>query len=86
MPKLYNKQRQREIALELALKRSMLEFGFLHEKDVAQYLNMSRSSFSSRKKDHFQKMSLLQFANMARRLHWSGKDVCAMIGVPYTND
>lgn len=83
MPKIYNKQRQREIALELALKRSMLELGFLHDKDVADYLNIPSSSFCIKKKEHFQRITLLQFATMARKLRWTAQEVCEMVGVPY---
>ena len=49
-------------------------------------LGVCRGTFCSQQRKNFEPMKLWDFAKMARMLHFSGKDVCAIIGVPMDGD
>lgn len=76
-------QQKREKALMIAIARSTTELELYHDKDIAEFLGISAQSYHKYKKKKFQTSGLLLFAKMARHLHFTGREVCAAIGVPY---
>lgn len=86
MPKLREtEQQKREKALLVAVARSSTELGLSCDKEIAEFLGISAQSYYQYKKKNFQTPGLLLFAKMARRLKMTGQEVCAVVGVPYTN-
>ena len=79
-------QQAREDALRKAIAKAKIELGMEYDKDVAEMLGVCRGTFCSQQRKNFEPMKLWGFAKMARMLHFSGKDVCAIIGVPMDGD
>ena len=76
-------QQKREKALMVAIARSTAELELTQDKDIAEFLGISAQSYHQYKKKKFQTPGLMLFSKMARRLHFTGREVCAVIGVPY---
>lgn len=86
MPKLREtEQQKREKALMVAIARSSAELGLSCDKEIAELLDISPQSYGQYKKKNFQTPGFELFCKMARRLKLTGPEVCAVIGVPYTN-
>lgn len=84
MPKLrQTEQQRREKALLTTLAKAKIENDLAHDNDVANFLHMDVNTYRYRKRAAFQRTPLEDFARMARMLRFSGRDVCAMLGVPY---
>lgn len=79
-------QQRREKALELALARTRTELDLPMDKSLAAYVGMTDKNFSYYKSRRFQNLDLQRFANMARRLRMTGKEVCDILGVPYQQE
>lgn len=76
-------QQKRERALETAIARGMAAEGIKYDMDLAKAIDMSPATYSRHKNSGYQKMELSEFAAMVRRLHFTGAELCAAIGVPY---
>lgn len=84
MPRLrMTDQQQREKALQRAVSRAGADLGLPRDQDVAQALGMGQSTFSKRKKDLYRGFGFDRASQLARQLHFTGKEVCEIIGVPY---
>ena len=79
MPKVKTPQQVRET-------KAKVELGLLYDKEVAAMIGVDDATYGRQKKQNFQVMKLGDFSRMARMLHFSGKDVCAIIGVPMDGD
>lgn len=86
MPKLRaTPQQLRERAVMKALARSQVDLALPYDKDVASHIGIERRCYCARKQNKFQRTSLEDFANMARRLHFTDREVCEIIGIPYAS-
>lgn len=84
MPKLrMTDQQRREKALMRALEKAKFENDLKYDIDVANRLGVVPVTYLRRKKKSFQTTPLQDFALMARVLHFTGREVCEIIGVPY---
>lgn len=87
MPKLRRSlQQQREDNLMLAIERAKLEMGMQFDKDVAELIGMSPNTYSRYARKNFWLPGLDLFAKMARKLKFTGEEVCSIIGVPYEKE
>jgi len=87
MPKLRpTPQQLRERAVMKALARSQVDLDLPFDKDVAGHIGIEPRCYCSRKQKKFQGTSLEDFADMARRLRFTGQEVCEIIGVPYLTE
>lgn len=84
MPRLrLTEQQQREKALQRAIARARVDMDLPLDQDVAQTLGMGQSAFSKRKKEPYRGFGFDQVSQMARKLHFTGKELCEIVGVPY---
>lgn len=84
MPKLRETdQQKREKALMVAIARGAAEMELDTDKEVAEKLGMKPQNYSKAKKKHFQSPGFVMFCKMARILHFSGRELCTIVGVPY---
>lgn len=51
---------------------------------MAQALGMGQSTLSKRKQDLYRGFGFDRVSQLARQLHLTGKEVCEIVGVPYT--
>lgn len=79
-------QQAREAALMKAIAKGKIELGIEYDKEVAEILGVHRGTFCCQQRKNFEPMKLWDFAKMARMLHFSGKDVCDIIGVPMKDE
>ena len=86
MPKVYSLQQQREDNLMLAIERAKRRMGIRYDKDVAELIGISPNAYSRYSMNNFWLPGLDLFAKMARKLKFTDKEVCAIIGVPYKKD
>lgn len=84
MPKVKTLQQARETALLTAIAKGKVEYGLPYDKDVAEQIGLSRAAYSLQKQGNFQGMKLQDFGVLARALHFTGRDLCAIFGVPMT--
>lgn len=79
-------QQQRERALMGAIGRCVSEKGLHNDIDVAAYLGMLPQSYGRYRRMKFQTPGFLLFCKVARRLGFTGREVCAAVGVPYEEE
>lgn len=78
-------QAAREKELMRAINRCQFELGLPSKLKLSEYLRIPNSTFRLQVTENFQSMKLRDFAAMARRLGFTAREVCAIIGVPYEN-
>ena len=66
-----------------ALEKAKFENDLKYDIDVANRLGIVPVTYLRRKKKSFQTTPLQDFALMARVLHFTGREVCEIVGVPY---
>lgn len=76
-------QQQREKALLGAIGKHTAEMGLHKDCDIARHIGMSPQSWGKYRAKNFQIHGLLVFSLIARRLGFTGREVCAIVGVPY---
>lgn len=76
-------QQQREKALLGAIGKHTAEMGLRKDCDIANHIGMSPQSYAKYRAKNFQIHGLLVFSLIARRLGFTGREVCAIVGVPY---
>lgn len=76
-------QQRREKALLGAIGKHTAEMGLRRDCDIAARIGMSRQSWSKYRNKNFQMPGLLVFGLIARRLGFTGREVCEIVGVPY---
>lgn len=76
-------QQKREKALMVAIARSTAELELEQAQDIAAFLGISPQSYCIYRKKKFQTPGLQLFCNMARKLNFTAREVCAIVGVPY---
>ena len=86
MSKVKTPQQAREDTLRKAIAKAKIELGMEYDKDVAEMLGVCRGTLCCQQRKNFEPMKLWDFAKMARILHFSGKDVCDIIGVPMNGE
>lgn len=77
------KYNQREKALIGAIAKHAAEMGLSKDREIADHIGITPQSFAVYKGKNFQMHGLTLFSIMARRLGFTGKEVCAIVGVPY---
>ena len=84
MPKMrMTEQQKRERALAVAVARARVDLDLPLDRDVSESLGESTATHSYRKKNPYRLYGWEEAGNMARRLHFTGREVCAILGVPY---
>lgn len=87
MPKLRQTEEQRRTtALREAVARGKASQGLTLDREVARALGISGSSFSQHQSKAFRNMHTDTFFRMARRLKFTGKELCAIAGIPYSSE
>lgn len=76
-------QQQREKALLRAMARARVDMDLPYDRDVAQVLDVGKSSFCDYKKDPYRSFGFQKASHFCRKLRLTGKEVCEIIGVPY---
>ena len=76
-------QAAREKALMRAINRCQFELALDSKLKVSEFLRIPYSTFRFHMTDRCQTMKLRDFGEMARRLGFTGREVCDMLGVPY---
>lgn len=84
-PRLTDQQR-REKALQRAVARARVDLDLPRDQDMARALGMGQSTFSKRKQDLYHGFGFDRASQLARQLHLTGKEVCEILGVPYTQE
>ena len=77
-------QQQREKALQRAVARAKVDVALPRDQDVAHAVGMGQSAYSKRKQDLYHGFGFDRASQLARHLHLTGREVCEIIGVPYT--
>lgn len=84
MPKMrMTEQQKRERALALAISRARVDLDLPRDRDLSEYLGESAATHSYRKKAQYKLYGWEEAGKIARRLHFTAKEVCAILGVPY---
>lgn len=76
-------QAAREKALMRAVNRCQFELGLKSILKMSEFLHMPFSTLRLQLSGSCQSMKLRDFGEMARRLGFTGREVCDMLGVPY---
>lgn len=86
MPKLRKTERQRqEMALEVAIAGARVRLRLPKDQDMAQYLGLDPCALSRRKQNYYKGFGFDKAAELAQRLHFTGREVCEIMGVPYAD-
>ena len=85
MPKLrmMTPQQKREQSFRVSVAAHAAALGLVHDKDVAEYIGISRQCYSGHKKTSFQNMTFIRAASMGRKMGMTGREWCAAAGIPY---
>lgn len=84
MPKLRaTPQELREKAMMAAIGRGRGLNGLWKQKEVAEFVGLTEYGYSRAKKDNFMGLSLKQFSEMARKLAFTDRELCEIVGIPY---
>ncbi len=84
MPRPLPTERQRrERALQHAIARARVDQDLPKDRDVADRLGLSYVTYSKRKKDPYRAYGFELAADTAQKLKFTGKELCAICGVPY---
>lgn len=75
-------QKKREKALFGAIGRAQGVAG-MRDYQTASLLEIHPSTFSAYKHNAFQSIGFWDFARMARKLEFTPKELCDMVGIPY---
>lgn len=87
MPKLrMDGQAARERALRRAIARAQVDLDLPEDQDVARTLRIGSSTYSKRKKKLYEGFGFDKVSVMARELHFSAKELCEIVGVPFQMD
>lgn len=76
-------QAAREKALMRAINRCSFELALDSKLKLSEFLHIPYSTLRLNLSGSFQTMKLRDFGEMARRLGFTGREVCEMLGVPY---
>ncbi len=79
-------QAAREKALMRAINRCQFERGLCSVLKLSAFLHVPYSTLRVALGENCQSMKLRDFGEMARRLGFTGREVCAMLGVPYDDE
>ena len=79
-------QAAREKALMRAINRCQFELGLRSILKLSEFLHIPYSTLRLNLSESFQTMRLRDFGEMARRLGFTGREVCEMLGVPYEDE
>ncbi len=77
-------QQQREKALQRAIARARVDMDLPRDQDVAKTMGMGQSTYAKRKKDLYRGFGFDRASKLARQLHLTGKEICEIVGVPYS--
>ena len=84
MPKLRLTERQeREKALRRAIARAKVDLDLEKESDLMDYLNIPRTTFYHKRQEPYRGFGFEEAAELARKLHFTAQELCAIFGVPY---
>lgn len=87
MPKLrLTDQQQREKALKLAIARGMVELGLDSDQAVIDYTGIKHTTYYRKIKEPYQGFGFAEAAELARKLRFTDRELCAIFGVPYAPD
>lgn len=75
-------QKKREKALLGALGRAQGSGG-MRDYQTATLIDIHPSTFSAYKNNGFRSIGFWDFARMARKLEFTPKELCAMVGIPF---
>ena len=86
MPKLRRSaQERRKYALAAAIARGKVDKGIRTDAQLAEKLGMSSQRLYYHRKRYYQMMKVGEFCRMARELGFTGRELCAAVGVPYSD-
>lgn len=86
MPKVISERQRREKALDVAIAKAKVMLGLPHDIDVADALGMDKGAYSARKaRGLYRGFGFDKAAELAQRLHFTGREVCEIMGVPYAD-
>lgn len=86
MPRLRStEQQRREKALRRAIARARVDLDLPLDNDLCAYLNIPSSTFSRIKREPYRGFGFERAGHLARSLHFTGREVCEIIGVPYAD-
>lgn len=84
MPKLRMAAEEiRERAYHRAMARAQVDMGIYRDCEVADMLKMSKSTFCRAKQDGYRSYGFAKAGTLARGMGMTGREVCAILGVPY---
>lgn len=83
MPKVVTEQMRREKALRAYIAKGQVLTGLQFDKDLAERIGESPSTFSRYRKTFFANLGFWTFCRLARELEFTGREVCEIIGIPY---
>ncbi len=76
-------QQRREKALEVAIAKAKVVLDLPYDQDVALEMGLSKTTFAARKKSPYRGYGFDRASQLARALHFTGREVCEIMGVPY---
>ncbi len=74
---------QRVRALNVAMARAKVDLGLRHDKAVGEWLGLAPSTFWNRQRDPYRMYGWEEAGKLARRMKFTGREVCEILGVPY---
>lgn len=84
MPKLrMTDQQKREKALAKATVRAQVDEELPRDQDVAERLGITPGAYAKRKLNPYRAYGFEEAGNMARKLKFTGRELCEICGVPY---
>ena len=87
MPKLrMSEQEKQDKALRLAIARGMAGLGITTQATVADMIEVTPTTYSNYKKTNYHAMNIQTLRKLAKKLPFTGREICAIIGVRYEED
>jgi transcriptional regulator with XRE-family HTH domain len=87
MPKLrMSEQEKQDKALCKAISRGMIDQMVENQRSLAEMIGVTPTTYSNYKKKNYHAISIQTFRKLAKKLHFTGREVCAIIGVRYEED
>lgn len=84
MPKLrLTERQQREKALKLAIARARVELDLADPADLIDHLGIAHTTYYRKAKDPYTGFGFEEVADFARKMGFTGRELCAIFGIPY---
>lgn len=84
MPKLRPTERQqREKALKLAIARARVELELAENTDMIAHTGLPATTYYRKAKEPYKGFGFEEPAEFARKMGFTGRELCAIMGIPY---